>query len=71
MTPRQALAMMVRSVAAVGLLAGVVAVPARIYLHHGVVPVMAHAANSGFSPSLISVFTPWEMVVLALGRPGH
>jgi putative ABC transport system permease protein len=66
MTPRQTLAMIVCSVAAAGLVAGVVAVPAGVYLHHGVVPVMAHAANSGYPPSLISVYAPWELVLLAL-----
>jgi putative ABC transport system permease protein len=66
MTPRQTLAMIVCSVAAIGLVAGVVAVPAGVYLHHGVMPVMAHAANSGYPPSLISVYTPWELVLLAL-----
>jgi putative ABC transport system permease protein len=66
MTPRQTLAMIVCSVGLVGLLAGIVAVPAGIYLHHGVLPTMAHAANSGLPPSLLSVYTPWEIVLLAL-----
>ncbi len=44
----------------------IVAVPAGIYLHHGVVPAMAHAANSGTPPSMISVCLPWEVVLLAL-----
>jgi putative ABC transport system permease protein len=66
MTPRQTLAMIVCSVAAAGLAAGIVAVPAGVYLHHGVVPVMAHAANSGYPPSMISVYTPWEIVLLAV-----
>jgi len=66
MTPGQTLAMIVCSVAATGLVAGIVAVPAGVYLHHGVVPVMAHAANSGYPPSLISVYAPWEIVALGL-----
>jgi putative ABC transport system permease protein len=66
MTPRQTMAMIVCSVAAVGLVAGIVAVPAGVYLHHGVVPVMAHAANAGAPPSLLSVYHPWELVLLAL-----
>lgn len=66
MTPRQTLAMIVCSVAAVGLIAGIVAVPAGEYLHHEVVPVMAHAANAGVPPSLLSVYHPWEVVLLAL-----
>jgi putative ABC transport system permease protein len=66
MTPRQTIAMIMCSVAATGLVAGIVAVPAGVYLHHGVVPVMAHAANSGYPPSLISVYAPWELMQLAL-----
>jgi putative ABC transport system permease protein len=66
MTPRQTLAMIVCSVAAVGLIAGIVAVPAGVYLHHGVAPVMAHASNADLPPSLLSVYHPWEIVLLAL-----
>jgi len=66
MTPRQTLAMIVCSVAATGLIAGIVAVPAGVYLHHGVMPVMAHAANSGYPRSLISVYSTWELILLAL-----
>jgi putative ABC transport system permease protein len=66
MTPRQTLVMVVCSVALVGLVAGIVAVPAGVFLHHGVIPTMAHAANSGYPPSLISVYFPWEIVLLAL-----
>jgi len=66
MIPRQTLVMVVCSVASVGLLAGVVAVPAGVYLHHGVVPVMVRAANSGTPASLLSVYQPWELVLLGL-----
>jgi putative ABC transport system permease protein len=66
MTPRQTLGMVVCSVALSGLVAGIVAVPLGVYLHHALVPVMAHAANSGYPPSLIAVFFPWELVLLAL-----
>jgi putative ABC transport system permease protein len=66
MTPRQTLAMIVCSVAFTGLVAGIVAIPAGVYLHHGVVPAMAHAANSGYPPSLISAYAPWELVLLGL-----
>jgi putative ABC transport system permease protein len=66
MTPRQAIAMVICSVVAVGLVAGVVAVPLGVLLHHGIVPVMAHAANSGVPSSMVSVFTLPELIVLAL-----
>ena len=66
MTPRQTIAMIVCSVAFTGLIAGLAALPAGVYLHHGVVPVMAHAANSGYPLSLISAYAPWELVLLGL-----
>jgi putative ABC transport system permease protein len=66
MTPRQTLAPIVCSVALAGLAAGIVAVPAGVFLHDGVVPVMAHAASSGYPPSLISLYAPWELVLLEL-----
>ncbi len=66
MTPRQTLAMIVCSVAFIGFIAGIAAIPAGVYLHHGVLPVMAHAANSGYPSSLISVYAPWELVLLGL-----
>jgi putative ABC transport system permease protein len=66
MTPRQNLAMIVCSVALVGLVAGIIAVPAGIFLHHIVLPTMAHAANSGVPPSLLSVYAAPEIVLLAV-----
>jgi putative ABC transport system permease protein len=66
MTPRQTLAMILCSVAVVGLVAGIIAVPAGMYLHDGVVPTMAHAANSGIPAALLTAYLPWEVVVLAL-----
>jgi putative ABC transport system permease protein len=66
MTPRQTLAMIACSVAVTGLAAGIIAVPAGVLLHHGVVPAMTHAANSGYPTSLISVYSVPEMIGLAL-----
>jgi len=54
------------SVGLTGLVAGIIAVPAGIALHHGVLPAMAHAANSGLPASVISVFSLPEMIGLAL-----
>jgi putative ABC transport system permease protein len=66
MTPRQTLVLIIFSVAVSGLVAGIVAVPVGVLLHHALVPVMAHAANSGYPSSLVSVFVAWELVLLAL-----
>jgi putative ABC transport system permease protein len=66
MTPRQTLTMVVCSVGITGLVAGIIAVPAGILLHHNVLPSMAHAANSGLPASVVSVFSLPEMIGLAL-----
>jgi putative ABC transport system permease protein len=66
MTPRQTLTMVICSVGIIGLLAGIIAVPAGIVLHHNVLPTMAHAANSDLPASVISVYSVPEMVILAL-----
>ena len=66
MTPRQAIAMVVCSVTLIGLLAGIVAVPLGVLVHNGVVPVMGHAANTDLPAAVISVYSWWQYVLLAL-----
>jgi len=66
MTPRQTIAMVVCWVAGIGLVAGVIAVPAGIALHHAVLPEMASSANLGLPASYLSVYRAPELVVLAL-----
>jgi putative ABC transport system permease protein len=66
MTPRQTIAMVVCWVAGTGLLAGVIAVPAGIALHHYVLPAMAAAANVSLPPSFLHVYGSRLMVPLAL-----
>jgi putative ABC transport system permease protein len=66
MTPRQAIAMVVCSVAGVGLVAGLIAIPAGIAVHDYVLPVMGHAAQTGLPPAVLHVYQPAELVLLAL-----
>jgi len=66
MTPRQVTAMVVCSVAGLGLVAGLVAIPAGVALQRYVLPVMAHAAQTGVPASVLDVYVPWELVLLAL-----
>jgi len=66
MTPGQTLTMVVCSVGITGLVAGIIAVPIGILLHHQVLPAMANAANSGLPASVVSVFSLPEMIILAL-----
>jgi len=66
MTPRQTVAMVVCSVAGIGLVAGLIAVPAGVALHQYVLPVMGHAAQTAVPPSMLNVYQPWELVLLAV-----
>jgi putative ABC transport system permease protein len=52
-------------VAGVGLVAGLIAIPAGIALHHLVLPAMAHAAQTDVPPSVLNVFQPWELLALS------
>jgi putative ABC transport system permease protein len=66
MTPRQTIAMVVCSVAGIGLVAGLIAIPAGIAVHNYVLPVMGHAAQTDVPPSAFNVYQPAELVLLAL-----
>ena len=66
MTPRQTIAMVVCSVAGIGLVAGLIAVPAGVALHHYVLPVMGNAAQTAVPPSVLSVYQPAQLALLAL-----
>jgi putative ABC transport system permease protein len=66
MTPRQTMALVIFSVAGTGLAAGVIAIPAGIALHHAVLPVMGHAAQTAVPASVLNAYRPWELVLLAL-----
>jgi putative ABC transport system permease protein len=66
MRPRQTVAMVLSSVTGTGLLAGVLAVPAGIAVHHSVIPAMAGAAGLGVPASLQNVYVPVELLALAL-----
>jgi putative ABC transport system permease protein len=66
MSPFQMIAMVVCSVTGIGLAAGVIAVPAGVALHQFIVPIMGHAAQSNLPPSILSVYQPWELVLLGL-----
>ena len=65
MTPRQTIAMVVCSVAGIGLVAGLIAIPAGIALHHYVLPVMGNAAQTTLPASVLNVYNPLEVVLLA------
>jgi putative ABC transport system permease protein len=66
MTPRQTIAMVVCSVAGVGLLAGLIAVPLGIALHRYVLPIMGNAAQTAVPAAFLNVYHPAELALLAL-----
>ena len=66
MTPRQTIAMVVCSVAGIGLVAGLIAIPAGIAVHHVVLPAMGHAAQTDVPSSVLNVYRPGELVLLAM-----
>jgi putative ABC transport system permease protein len=66
MTPRQTIAMVVCSVAGIGLVAGLIGIPAGIALQHYVLPIMGHAAQTDVPPSVLNVYHPVELILLAL-----
>jgi putative ABC transport system permease protein len=66
MSPRQTTAMVVCSVAGIGLVAGLIAIPAGVVLHQYVLPVMGHAAQTGIPASVLHAYDPAELVLLAL-----
>ena len=66
MTPRQTVSMVVCWVAGTGLVAGLIAVPAGIALQHHLVPVMGAAAGTAIPASIVDVYGPGQIAVLAL-----
>ncbi|MFF7528273.1 ABC transporter permease [Streptomyces bobili] len=67
MTPRQTVAMVVTSVAGTGLLAGLVAVPAGVALHHWIIPLMGDGVGMNLPAATVSVYDPQNLIPLALG----
>ena len=66
MTPRQTIAMVICWVAGIGLVAGLIGVPAGIALQHYVLPVMGTAANTAVPASFLDVYHAAEIALLAL-----
>ena len=66
MTPRQTIAMVVSTVAGIGLVAGLVAIPAGVALHRYVLPVMGNAAQTGLPASVLNVYHTPELILLTL-----
>jgi putative ABC transport system permease protein len=66
MTPRQTISMVVTTVATTGLIAGLIAVPAGIALHHVILPLLADGAQTALPPTVYDVYNPAELTLLAV-----
>jgi putative ABC transport system permease protein len=69
MTPRQTIAMVVASVAGVGLAGGLLGVPVGVTMQRLVVPAMAASGGLHLPESLLDVYGPGLLIALALGGP--
>ncbi|GAB2837593.1 hypothetical protein GCM10027176_47670 [Actinoallomurus bryophytorum] len=67
MSPRQTVTMVLASVAGLGVVGGIIGVPAGIALHDYILPVMGHAAGTRLTPRIESVYHGLELVLLGLG----
>jgi putative ABC transport system permease protein len=66
MTPRQTVAMVVSSVAGIGLVAGLIAIPAGVALHNYVLPIMGDAAQTALPSAVFNVYHAPQLILLAL-----
>jgi len=67
MTPRQTLTAVLASVALIGLVGGLIGVPAGVWLHGILLPAMGHGAGVELPGVVLSVFGPGQLAVFALG----
>ncbi|GAA2132557.1 hypothetical protein GCM10009760_07640 [Kitasatospora kazusensis] len=67
MTPRQTVAMVLASVALIGLIGGAIGLPAGLALHALTVPAMGHSAGLNFPAQAVNVYPVSELVLLGLG----
>jgi putative ABC transport system permease protein len=65
MTPRQTTAMAISWVAAIGLIAGVIAVPLGVALHHEILPAMAGTDGLRLPASFLTVYSTPRLITLA------
>ncbi|MFI1379243.1 ABC transporter permease [Embleya sp. NPDC020886] len=66
MTPRQTVGLVLASVGGIGLLGGLIGVPAGFALHGYVLPVMGRAAGTDLPPSILDVYGTPELILLGL-----
>src|SRR6266851_1888680 len=66
MSPRQIMVMVAASAALLALVAGVMAIPLGIYLHHVLNDVVSTSTGNDTPPSVYGVFNPFELILIPL-----
>ncbi|WP_406835551.1 FtsX-like permease family protein [Streptomyces sp. AHU1] len=66
MSPRGTVSLVLASVAGIGVVGGLIGVPAGFALHDYVLPVMGRSAGTGLPPSVLDVYDTWQLVLLGL-----
>ncbi|WP_344139312.1 ABC transporter permease [Luedemannella flava] len=64
MTPRQTRTMVITSMVGLGLVGGVIAVPAGVALHHWIVPIMGEGAGTPLPDSVLAVYGVPQLLLL-------
>lgn len=67
MSPRQILGLVLASVAVIGVIGGLLGVPAGYALHHVVMPVMGRAVGTSLPSVVLDVYGPFRLLLLGLG----
>ncbi|AMW14131.1 ABC transporter permease [Streptomyces qaidamensis] len=67
MSPRQTVSLVLASVSAIGVVGGLLGVPAGYLLHGVVMPVMGRAVGTGMPSSVLDVYGPVELLLPGLG----
>ncbi|THA75959.1 ABC transporter permease [Streptomyces sp. A0642] len=67
MTPRQTMGLVLASVAVIGVIGGLIGVPAGYALHSVVMPVMGSAVGTSLPSLVLEVYGPFRLLLLGLG----
>lgn len=67
MSPRQTLGLVLASAAVIGVVGGLLGVPAGYALHHVVMPVMGRAAGTSLPSPVLDVYGPFRLLLPGLG----
>ncbi|MFI0504272.1 FtsX-like permease family protein [Streptomyces albogriseolus] len=67
MTPRQTMSLVLASTAVIGVIGGLIGVPAGYALHHVVMPVMGRAVGTSLPSPVLDVYGPFPLLLLGLG----